>query len=70
MQSRLPETAANFISIHWKRDGSIFFRCGTGWVDAPSETAAVGLLPAALQGIYIDELLAGAKQMDDLTRGF
>jgi glucose-6-phosphate isomerase len=34
-----------------------------------SETAAVGLLPAALQGIDIDELLAGAKQMDDLTRG-
>ena len=29
---------------------------------------AVGLLPAALQGIDIDHLLAGAKQMDDLTR--
>jgi glucose-6-phosphate isomerase len=40
------------------------------WVGGrTSETAAVGLLPAALQGIDIDELLAGAKQMDDLTRG-
>jgi glucose-6-phosphate isomerase len=39
------------------------------WVGGrTSETAAVGLLPAALQGIDIDELLAGAKQMDDLTR--
>ena len=40
------------------------------WVGGrTSETAAVGLLPAALQGIDIDELLAGAKQMDGLTRG-
>jgi glucose-6-phosphate isomerase len=39
------------------------------WVGGrTSETAAVGLLPAALQGIDIDHLLAGAKQMDDLTR--
>ena len=39
------------------------------WVGGrTSETAAVGLLPAALQGINIDQLLAGAKQMDDLTR--
>ena len=39
------------------------------WVGGrTSETAAVGLLPAALQGIDIDQLLAGAKQMDDLTR--
>ena len=51
---------------------------GKGWLDflpmwdwvggRTSETAAVGLLPAALQGIDIDHLLAGAKQMDDLTR--
>ena len=39
------------------------------WVGGrTSETAAVGLLPAALQGIDIDELLSGAKQMDGLTR--
>ncbi|TSA40436.1 MAG: glucose-6-phosphate isomerase, partial [Verrucomicrobiales bacterium] len=33
-----------------------------------SELSAVGLLPAALQGFDIDELLAGAKSCDDLTR--
>jgi glucose-6-phosphate isomerase len=39
------------------------------WVGGrTSETSAVGLLPAALQGIDIDELLAGAAQMDRLTR--
>ena len=39
------------------------------WVGGrTSETAAVGLLPAALQGIDIDQLLGGAKQMDGLTR--
>ena len=39
------------------------------WVGGrTSETAAVGLLPAALQGIDVDHSLAGAKQMDDLTR--
>ena len=39
------------------------------WVGGrTSETAAVGLLPAALQGFDIDELLEGAAQMDALTR--
>ncbi len=39
------------------------------WVGGrTSETAAVGLLPAALQGIDVDELLNGASQMDQLTR--
>jgi len=33
-----------------------------------SELSAVGLLPAALQGIDIDGLLAGAAAMDDATR--
>ncbi|SMB94336.1 glucose-6-phosphate isomerase [Desulfonispora thiosulfatigenes DSM 11270] len=33
-----------------------------------SETSAVGLLPAALQGIDIDELLRGAKECDEQTR--
>ena len=39
------------------------------WVGGrTSETAAVGLLPAALQGIDIDGFLRGAAEMDDLTR--
>jgi glucose-6-phosphate isomerase len=32
-----------------------------------SETSAVGLLPAALQGIDIDEMLRGAKMCDEIT---
>ncbi|GAB4377667.1 MAG: glucose-6-phosphate isomerase [Elainellaceae cyanobacterium] len=49
-----------------------------GWIDVfpmhdwvggrTSELSAVGLLPAALQGIDIDAMLAGAKEMDDVTR--
>jgi glucose-6-phosphate isomerase len=39
------------------------------WVGGrTSELSAVGLLPAALQGIDIDALLAGAKAMDAATR--
>lgn len=39
------------------------------WVGGrTSETSAVGLLPAALQGIDIDALLAGAAEMDAITR--
>ncbi|AJE02918.1 glucose-6-phosphate isomerase [Geobacter pickeringii] len=39
------------------------------WVGGrTSETSAVGLLPAALQGIDIDGILAGARQCDALTR--
>lgn len=39
------------------------------WVGGrTSELSAVGLLPAALQGIDIDGLLAGAKMMDEATR--
>lgn len=39
------------------------------WVGGrTSELSAVGLLPAALQGIPIHEMLAGAKDMDDATR--
>ncbi len=33
-----------------------------------SEMSAVGLLPAALQGINIQDMLAGAKEMDTATR--
>ncbi len=40
------------------------------WVGGrTSELAAVGLLPAALQGIDIDRILAGAAAMDSATRG-
>jgi glucose-6-phosphate isomerase len=39
------------------------------WVGGrTSEMCAVGLLPAALQGIKIDQMLAGAAAMDALTR--
>ncbi len=39
------------------------------WVGGrTSETATVGLLPAALQGFDIDQLLDGAARMDELTR--
>ena len=39
------------------------------WVGGrTSELSAVGLLPAALQGIDIDALLAGAKACDEVTR--
>ncbi len=39
------------------------------WVGGrTSELSAVGLLPAALQGINIDEMLAGAKACDETTR--
>jgi len=39
------------------------------WVGGrTSETSAVGLLPAALQGIDIDELLEGTRLCDEVTR--
>jgi glucose-6-phosphate isomerase len=39
------------------------------WVGGrTSETSAVGLLPAALQGFDIDEMLRGAKMCDEITR--
>ncbi len=39
------------------------------WVGGrTSELSAVGLLPAALQGIDVDSLLAGAKACDEITR--
>jgi glucose-6-phosphate isomerase len=51
---------------------------GNGWLDflpmwdwvggRTSETAAVGLMPAALQGIDVDHFLAGARKMDEITR--
>jgi glucose-6-phosphate isomerase len=39
------------------------------WVGGrTSETSGVGLLPAALQGIDIEEFLAGARECDEITR--
>jgi len=39
------------------------------WVGGrTSETSAVGLLPAALQGVDVDAMLAGARDMDAVTR--
>ncbi|MBF0458215.1 MAG: glucose-6-phosphate isomerase [Nitrospirae bacterium] len=39
------------------------------WVGGrTSETSAVGLLPAALQGLDIDSVLKGARQCDEATR--
>ena len=39
------------------------------WVGGrTSEMATVGLLPAALQGINIDQFLKGAAEMDEITR--
>lgn len=39
------------------------------WVGGrTSETSAVGLLPAALQGLDIDGMLAGARECDEVTR--
>lgn len=39
------------------------------WVGGrTSELSAVGLLPAALQGLDIDGMLAGAKAIDEITR--
>ncbi|MFP6854494.1 MAG: glucose-6-phosphate isomerase [Opitutales bacterium] len=61
-------------------DGSTLHQHATqgGWLDfipmwdwvggRTSETAAVGLLPAALQGIDVDDFLAGAAKMDVVTR--
>jgi glucose-6-phosphate isomerase len=58
--------------------GSELDKAAVGWIrrfpmwdwvgGRTSETSAVGLLPAALQGISIDSLLAGAKACDEATR--
>lgn len=61
-------------------DGSELAQTATaeGWIEQfpmwdwvggrTSETSAVGLLPAALQGIDIDALLKGSQVMDEATR--
>ena len=49
---------------HWLRRFPMW-----DWVGGrTSETSAVGLLPAALQGFDIDALLAGARACDEVTR--
>lgn len=49
---------------HWLAEFSMF-----DWVGGrTSEMSAVGLLPAALQGIDIRAMLAGAAEMDEATR--
>jgi glucose-6-phosphate isomerase len=49
---------------HWLRRFPMW-----DWVGGrTSETSAVGLLPAALQGFDIDALLAGARTCDEVTR--
>ena len=59
-------------------EGSELDRASAGWIarfpmwdfvgGRTSELSAVGLLPAALQGVDIDRLLAGARAMDARTR--
>lgn len=59
-------------------EGSELDRAAQGWLarfpmwdfigGRTSELSAVGLLPAALQGVDIDSFLAGARAMDGLTR--
>jgi glucose-6-phosphate isomerase len=59
--SKLDQTA--------KKDGWLARFPMWDWVGGrTSELCAVGLLPAALQGIKVDALLAGAAAMDKVTR--
>ncbi|MEM7010447.1 MAG: glucose-6-phosphate isomerase [Verrucomicrobiota bacterium] len=63
-----------------EKEGSALYdtACDEGWAEIfsmhdwvggrTSVTAMVGLVPAALQGIKINDFLAGAKEMDQLTR--
>ena len=52
-----------------KEKGYLEFFPMWDWVGGrTSEFAAVGLLPAALQGIDIDQMLSGAAAMDEATR--
>jgi glucose-6-phosphate isomerase len=54
---------------HATENGWLDFLPMWDWVGGrTSETAAVGLMPAALQGINIDQVLQGAGQMDEITR--
>ncbi len=63
-------TGANSaLDLKAKREGWIARFPMWDWVGGrTSETSAVGLLPAALQGIDIDALLEGARLCDEVTR--
>ena len=53
------------VAEHWLARFPMF-----DWVGGrTSELSAVGLLPAALQGLDIDDMLAGAAACDEATRG-
>ncbi|MFP6901290.1 MAG: glucose-6-phosphate isomerase, partial [Opitutales bacterium] len=57
------------LHAHSTANGWLDFLPMWDWVGGrTSETAAVGLLPAALQGIDVDAFLAGAAAMDRITR--
>lgn len=70
--------AKNFVAITCPGSELDKFALKEGWLKRfpmwdwvggrTSELSAVGLLPAALQGIQIDKMLQGASDMDDLTR--
>ena len=70
--------AAHSIAVTGEGSKLYLYAQEKGWLDflpmwdwvggRTSETAAVGLMPAILQGIDIDDFLLGASQMDELTR--
>ncbi len=58
-------------AMHRYATSSKWIRCFPMWDwvgGRTSEMSAVGLLPAALQGIDIDGMIAGAKACDEVTR--
>lgn len=78
MQSAGVKFERHFVAV--TSEGSELFKTATSqrwlrtfpmwdWVGGrTSELSAVGLLPAALHGVNVDELLRGAGHMDELTR--
>jgi glucose-6-phosphate isomerase len=61
--------AGSELDIYAKENGWIERFPMWDWVGGrTSELSAVGLLPAAIQGLDIDSLLSGAKACDELTR--
>src|SRR5262249_48507011 len=61
--------AGSELDGHAKKEGFLDRFPMWDWVGGrPSELSAVGLLPAALQGLDVDGMLAGAAAVDELTR--